>query len=129
MATTIDNFFITTLIDRATGQSGRVRDMVNGTIASRAEWTDGDSTDDLPLARIYAATSGGGTLTLSSKLLAIGTEEAPYIITLLVESSGGSTTITCESPSTTIDGETDDLSLSGYGRHTLYSNGQGWFSI
>ncbi len=132
MASSHDNFYVTTLIDRATGESGRVRDIVNGTIASRASFaTVADTTDILGLASVYAYTgTTGSTLTLSTALLAFGTTSQPFKFTVMDEggNAGTNNLIIDTEGAETINGATSLIMNVDFDGVDIYTDGTNYFA-
>lgn len=131
MAASHDNFYVVTLIDRATGESGRVRDMVNGTIASRATFAGSSTTDLLGLASVYGYTAtAGATLTLSTALLALGTPTQPFKFTVFDEGGNATTNnlIIDTEGSETINGGALVTISADFGKFDLYTDGTNYFA-
>ncbi|MCP4392698.1 MAG: hypothetical protein GY804_00230 [Alphaproteobacteria bacterium] len=131
MTTSHDNFYVTTLIDRSTGESARVRDLANHTNTSRLPFAATTTTDDIGLTGIYAYTgTAGATLTLSTALLNLGTATKPYLFT--VSDEGGNTTTNNLTIDTEggefINGTTSATLNSNYSQIDIYTNGTAYFS-
>ncbi|MCP3921271.1 MAG: hypothetical protein GY714_01670 [Desulfobacterales bacterium] len=130
MATSHDNFYVTTLIDRSTGESARVKNIVN-TVATRLGFTETTDTDTVGDATLYAfTTTGGATLTTSDTLIAKGTPEAPFVFSVKDEGGDASSdNLIVDGGTATIDGGADITISTDYGSVTLYSDGTNLFSI
>jgi len=131
MAVSHDNFYITTLIDRATGESVRVRGLANGTATSRISFNVNATTDQLGLAGIYADTgTAGATLTLSTALLAFGTPSAPHKFTVFDEggNAGTNNIIIDTEGSETINGSATIAINSNNGAIDFYTDGTNYFA-
>ncbi len=129
MATSHDNFHVVTLIDRATGESVRVRDLANGTAVSRLPFAASSDTTTLGLAGIYAYTAtAGATLTLSTALLELGTSTSPYQFTVSDEGGNAVTNnITTDTEGAELINGTSTISAD-FGQVEIYTNGTGYFS-
>ena len=133
MSTSHDNFFITTLIDRASGESARVKDMA-ASVTSRLSFsgTGTVTTTSLGLAKIYAYTGVVAvTLEISADLIALGTPTTPYLFYIKDEGGNaglGNITVSTEGAAL-IDGIATATIVTDSGSLTLYSNGTDLFTI
>lgn len=132
MATSHDNFFITTLIDRITGNSIRVDDLTSLQPQTRIEFTGSNDTDTLGASELYAYTGVDQdiTLTLNTEMLEKGSPENPYYVTVKDEAGvlGGHSLIIV-GDSTTVDGISSVHIQGNHCSIVVYSNGTAWFVL
>ncbi len=131
MAVSNDNFHVTTLIDRSTGESSRVKDIVNST-TTRLAYITSATTDTVGTATLYAHTTTiSTTLTISDALVEMGSPEVPYVFTVKDEGgNAGTNGLFIDTGNSTIDGVSGTVTIaSDYGAVTLYSDGTDMFTI
>ncbi len=130
MATSHDNFYVTTLIDRSTGESARVKDVVNST-TTRLEFAVTTDTDTVGDATLYAYTATlGATLTTSDALIAKGSTTVPYVFTVKDEGgNAGTNNLIVDGGTANIDGNADFTINADNGVVTMYSDGTNLFTI
>ncbi len=130
MATSHDNFYVTTLIDRSTGESARVKDIVN-TTTSRLEFAATTDTDTVGDATLYVYTGvDGATLTTSDALIAKGSTTVPYVFTVKDEGGdAGTDNLIVDGGTADVDGSPSVTIAANYGAVTLYSDGTNLFTI
>ena len=127
-----DNFHVTTLIDRASGESGRVKNIV-ASISTRLGFTGTGAINStvIGLAKIYAYTDTQGiTLTISDDLIALGSPTVPFIFIVKDEGGNAATNNIIVSGGTAlINGDgTVNIGLDS-GSITFYSDGTDLFTI
>lgn len=133
MAQSHDNFFVTTLIDRASGESARVKDMAAAVSTRLAFAGTGTVTStSLGLAKIYGYTDTQGvTFDISDDLIALGSTDTPFIF--IIKDEGGNAGTNNIIVSTTgaglIDGAATATISTNSASLSLYSDGTDLFSI
>ncbi len=130
MATSHDNFYITTLIDRATGESASIKSIVNST-TTRLGFAITTDTDTVGEATLYSYTAtAGATLTISDALIAKGTTEVPFVFTVNDQGgNAGTNNLIVDGGSADVDGSPSVTISADYGAVTLYSDGTNLFTI
>jgi len=134
MATSHDNFHIVTLIDRATGESARVRDIADNTVGMKvgAVISGSISTDNfLPGSTLFVLRgTTGGTLTLGDALKArIGGSIQQVEITVADEGgNAGTLAFVIDTESGLINGGASVSVTTDYGKLSIHSDGTNFFA-